>query len=125
MRLLLDTMVFLWWVEDSPRLGRKARRAIGSGDVYVSAVTGFEISTKRGIGRLQFDDSIESQVAANSFRTLDITLEHAVNAGDLPRHHRDPFDRLLIAQAQIEGMVIATSDAVFERYDVELLAAPT
>lgn len=118
-------MVFLWWVEDSPRLGRKARRAIGSGDVYVSAVTGFEISTKRGIGRLQFDDSIESQVAANSFRTLDITLEHAVNAGDLPRHHRDPFDRLLIAQAQIEGMVIATSDAVFERYDVELLAAPT
>lgn len=115
--------MFLWWVADSSRLGKKARREISAGDVYVSAVTGLEIATKRGLGRLRFAGSVEGEVLANEFCTLPITLEHAVTAGDLPQHHRDPFDRILIAQAQAEGMVIATSDQAFERYDVRLLPA--
>lgn len=123
MSLLLDTNAFLWWVADSPRLSTRAREAIAGDDVLVSAVTGFEISTKRKSGKLRFDDDIGKQVAANGFRELEVGLRHAVAAGDLPLHHRDPFDRLLIAQALVEALVVVTSDPVFDRYDVPLLPA--
>lgn len=123
MTILLDTNAFLWWIWDSPRLGKKSRAAIASGDVWVSAATGFEIATKRRLGRLQFEGDIAAQVEENVFGSLAVTLAHAVAAGDLPGHHRDPFDRLLIAQAQTESMVVMTSDTVFQRYDVPLLTA--
>lgn len=123
MTILLDTTAFLWWVWDSPRLGERARASIATGDVWVSAATGFEIATKRRLGKLRFDGDVVEQIEQNRFETLAVTIEHAVAAGDLPEHHRDPFDRLLIAQARLERMVALTSDAVFQRYDVPLLAA--
>ena len=121
MTLLLDTNVFLWWVEDSSRLGAGARGAIVTNDVVVSAATGWEIATKRGLGRLRFDGDIVDHVGRNGFRTLDISLVHAVEAGALPFHHRDPFDRILIAQARLENLIVMTSDSVFGRYEVPLL----
>jgi len=121
--LLLDTNAFLWWVVDSPRLSKGAREAISSEDVLVSSATGFEIATKRKSRKLRFDEDIESQVEGNGFRGLDITLQHAVAAGDLPLHHRDPFDRILIAQAQIEQLIVVTSNPMFSQYDVPVLSA--
>jgi PIN domain nuclease of toxin-antitoxin system len=121
--LLLDTNAFLWWVADSPRLSKSAREAISSGDVLVSSATGFEIATKRKSGKLRFDDDIVLQVTRNGFRPLDVTIEHAVAAGELPLHHRDPFDRILIAQTQLEQLVVVTSDPMFDRYDVPVLSA--
>ena len=123
MSLLLDTNAFLWWVADSPRLSKRAREAISGEDVLVSSVTGFEIATKRKSGKLAFDDDISLQVTRNGFRALDITIEHAVAAGDLPLHHRDPFDRILIAQAHLEQLIVVTSDPMFDRYDVPVLSA--
>ena len=123
MSLLLDTNAFLWWVVDSPRLSKGAREAISSEDVLVSSATGFEIATKRKSRKLRFDEDIESQVESNGFRGLDITLQDAVAAGDLPLHHRDPFDRILIAQAQIEQLIVVTSDPMFGQYDVPVLSA--
>ena len=123
MSLLLDTNAFLWWVVDSPRLSKGARAAISSEDVLVSSATGFEIATRRRSRKLRFDEDIESQVESNGFRVLDITLQHAVAAGDLPLHHRDPFDRILIAQAQIEQLIVVTSDPMFSQYDVPVLSA--
>ena len=123
MRLLLDTNAFLWWVVDSPRLSKSAREAISSEDVLVSSATGFEIATKQKSGKLRLDDDIVLQVANNGFRALDVTLEHAVAAGDLPLHHRDPFDRMLVAQAHLERLIVVTSDPIFDRYDVPVLSA--
>ena len=123
MSLLLDTNAFLWWVLDSPRLSRSARDAISAEDVLVSSVTGFEIATKRKSGKLRFDDDIVLQVTKNGFRALDVTIEHAVAAGDLPLHHRDPFDRMLVAQAHLERLIVVTSDPIFDRYDVPVLSA--
>ena len=123
MSLLLDTNAFLWWIADSPRLSKSAREAISSDDVLVSAATGFEIATKRKSGKLRFESDIVSQVTRNGFRTLAVTMDHAVAAGDLPLHHRDPFDRILIAQAQVENMVVVTSDPMFDRYDIHVLSA--
>jgi PIN domain nuclease of toxin-antitoxin system len=123
LRLLLDTNAFLWWVVDSPRLSKSAREAISGEDVLVSSATGFEIATKRKSGKLRFDDDIVLQVTRNGFRPLDVTIEHAVAAGELPLHHRDPFDRILIAQAQLEQLIVVTSDPMFDRYDVPVLSA--
>lgn len=123
MALLLDTNAFLWWVADSPRLGGRARDAIVAADVYVSAVTGFEIATKRMLGKLEFDGDLEQQVVENGFRPLDVTFQHAAEAGGLPLEHRDPFDRLLIAQARREQLVIVTGDELFRLYDVPVLDA--
>jgi len=122
LRLLLDTNAFVWWVADSPRLGERARTAIDFGDVWVSAVTGFEVATKRALGKLRFDGDIAKEVQRNGFQPLEVGLEHAVEAGELPLHHRDPFDRILIAQARLEQMILVTSDAMFDRYDVQVLA---
>ena len=123
MSLLLDTNAFLWWVSDSPRLATGAREAITAEDVWISSATAFEIATKRNSGKLRFDDDIARQVTKNGFRALDVTIEHAVAAGDLPLHHRDPFDRILIAQARLEQMTVVTSDPLFDRYEVPVLPA--
>lgn len=121
--MLLDTNAFLWWVADSPLLSKAAREAISKDDVIVSSATGFEIATKRKSGKLRFESDIVSEVTRNGFRTLAVTMDHAAAAGDLPLHHRDPFDRILIAQAQVENMAIVTSDPMFNQYDIHVLSA--
>jgi PIN domain nuclease of toxin-antitoxin system len=123
-RLLLDTNAFLWWVGDDARLGPTARALIAESEneIFVSAATGWEISIKHAKGKLPFVDT-PAEIASNRFEPLAIELEHGIAAGELPPHHRDPFDRVLIAQAQLESIRIVTADAAFARYDVGVLPA--
>ena len=124
-RLLLDTHAFLWWLADAPQLGELARKAIGDdrNDVFVSAATGWELAIKRAAGKLQAPDNLDVMVEDSGFSHLPITFFHGEQAGALPMHHRDPFDRMLIAQAQAEGLVIVTKDPYIPRYGVRTLAA--
>lgn len=122
MRLLLDTHILLWWRQDSRRLNRKLRTAIAAaGTVYVSAASAWEAAIKTAIGRLRLDEPFANHVAAAGFEPLPITFEHAAEAGGLPRHHADPFDRMLVAQARVERLTLVTHDDVFEAYDVDTL----
>jgi PIN domain nuclease of toxin-antitoxin system len=127
--LLLDAQVIVWWLKGDRRLGRGARRAIeiDAAEVCVSAASLWEIAIKAAVGHLEFDEPFEAaalRVAEYSrFRPLSITVTHALAAGALPLHHRDPFDRMLIAQAQLEELTIVTADAQFQDYEVELLDA--
>ena len=124
MRLLLDTSAFLWWVDDSPRLGPAARALIADDDneVFVSAASAWEIAIKRAKGKLTAGD-IEAAIETNRFRSLPIEVSHGTMAGALPAHHRDPFDRMLVAQAQKESLSIVSADRAFAQYDVALLPA--
>lgn len=124
-RLLLDTHVLLWWLADDGRLGERARQAIAatSNEALVSAASGWEIAIKRGLGKLQAPDNLADHIEAQGFRPLPIAFRHAERVGTLPRLHDDPFDRMLIAQAQIEGLVLVTGDARISRYDISTLAA--
>lgn len=124
-RLLLDTHVFLWWLADAPQLGEPARAAIGDerNEVFVSAVSGWEIAIKRAAGKLRAPDDLDALVEDSGFSHLPITFFHGEQAGALPPHHRDPFDRMLIAQAQAEGLVIVTRDPFIPLYGVRTLAA--
>lgn len=124
MRLLLDTNAFVWWTGDDERLGPDARALISDPDneIFVSAATAWEISIKRAQGKLVFGD-VENTVEDNRFRPLPIELAHGIAAGELPAHHRDPFDRVLIAQAQHESLTVVTADGAFSRYDVDLVRA--
>ncbi len=122
MRLLLDTHVVLWWRQDSRRLRRELRTAIAAASaVYVSAASAWEAAIKAAIGRLRLDEPFAAHVAAAGFEPLPITFEHAAAVGGLPRHHADPFDRMLVAQARVERLTIVTQDDVFGAYDVETL----
>lgn len=114
-RLLLDTQVFLWWLADHPRLGSGARATIQdpANPVHVSAASGWEIAIKRDVGNLVAPDNLDAAVEKEGFSHLPITFFHAEQAGGLPSQHRDPFDRILIAQAQAEGLVIVTADVKF------------
>lgn len=124
-RLLLDTHVFLWWLSGDSSLGEKARQAIadGSNQVYVSAATSWEISIKKALGKLEAPDDIDAIVETERFQKLPITLYHGQLAGRLPALHRDPFDRMLIAQAQAEGLILVTNDVNIIQYDVRTLVA--
>lgn len=125
MRILVDTHVWLWLVAAPQRLSSDARGMLGSGEtrVYLSAASAWEMSIKQELGRLDLGGSAEIVIPELMLRSdvagLGITHSHALRAGALPRHHRDPFDRLLIAQSQIEGLPLMTSDAAFALYDVE------
>ena len=124
MRLLLDTHAFLWWLTDDPRLSEPAREAIGDGGsvVNVSAASIWEIAIKSALGRLEFGDAdIVSEIGANGFSELPISAVHAAAAGVLPRIHDDPFDRMLVAQSRLEGLVCVTRDPVFDEYRVAVL----
>ena len=121
MRLLLDTHALIWW-DAGEGLSATAEDAIRSADqVYVSAVTGWEISIKIGLGRLRTTRRVEDAVADSGFEELPVRLRHSQRLRDLPLHHRDPFDRMLIAQARDEGLTLVTRDPAMRLYDVRLL----
>jgi len=122
--LLLDTHVLLWWLADDPALPVAARAAIANPGttVLVSAASVWEISIKQAAGRLDAPDDLIDTIEHNDFDTLPITASHALAAGRLAPHHADPFDRLLIAQADQDRLTLVTVDRRFADYDVELLA---
>jgi PIN domain nuclease of toxin-antitoxin system len=121
----LDTHVFLWWLGNDPQLGPKAREAISDerNDVFVSAVTGWEIAIKRSVGKLRAPDNLDALLEDEGFLPLPITFYHGEQAGSLSPHHKDPFDRMLIAQAQAEGLTLVTRDKHFPLYGVRVLPA--
>ena len=127
MRLLLDTHAFLWWLAGSQRLSRSARRAIEdeANDVLVSAASAWEITTKHRLGKLPEADQvaldISGTVASQRFEELPISVDDAGRAGRLPGPHRDPFDRVLAAQALARDLVVVSTDPVFDRYAVRRL----
>lgn len=124
MRVLLDTHVYLWWLLDSPRMPGDAAGVIAEPStlVCVSAASIWEASIKSALGRLDLDGiDLAAEVSANDFSELAVSGAHAWSAGQLPPHHRDPFDRMLIAQARREQLVLVTDDQVFARYDVAVL----
>ena len=123
MRVLLDTPILLWWLADDPALPERASDTIANADtaVVVSAATAWEIAIKKAIGRLEAPDDLLDALHDNGFDQLPISAPHALAAGELPPHHSDPFDRMLIAQAQIERAMLVSVDDRFSAYDVELL----
>ena len=123
MRLLLYTHALLWWTTDDKRLKDREREAIADEDaiVWVSAASIWEISIKASLGRIELDNvELRRELDRNNFLELPIHWQHAEAAGSLPRHHDDPFDRMLIAQAQTEQLVLVSYDRAFREYDVPL-----
>jgi PIN domain nuclease of toxin-antitoxin system len=126
-RVLLDAHAFIWWVLDTPSLSDSAREILGDGenDVILSTASCYEIAYKAEIGRLELPEPpepyIRSRLIANHFRSLPVDLSHALRAATLPWVHRDPFDRILVAQAQVEDLPILTADPAMSYYDVETI----
>ena len=125
MILLLDAHALIWWVDGNDSLAGPARRSIAdpSNDVLVSAASIWELSIKQELGKLRIDADLEAEIETAGFSGLPVTIADAVAAGALPRHHRDPFDRMLIAQANRLDAVIVTRDRAFASYDVKVLTA--
>ncbi len=122
MRLLLDTHVFLWWREENARLAVDVSRAIAQADaVYVSAASAWEAAIKSAIGKLRIPGPMAPAVEESGFSQLGIEFRHAEVVAMLPLHHRDPFDRMLIAQARVEGLTRVTHDRSFEAYRIPIL----
>ena len=123
-RLLLDTHVFLWWRADDTRLRPQVRNEVAEADtVFVSAASAWEAAIKAALGALRLPDSVEAGVVASGFEKLAIQFSHVEAAARLPHHHRDPFDRLLAAQARIEGLTLVTGDRRLQPYDLSILWA--
>ena len=124
-RLLLDTHVFIWCLSDVSKLAQGARAAITDprNNVFVSAITGWEISSKRAKGRMTAPDNLSGMIEEKGFTHLPLTFYHAEQAGRLPMYHKDPFDRFLIAQAEAEGLILVTRDAHISRYGIRTMAA--
>jgi len=126
MRALLDTHAFLWWISDDARLSDRCRAIISSGvnEILFSAVSAWEIAVKVGIGRLAVPGDLENytmeQVSRNRFEVLPISISHAVRVSRLPNHHKDPFDRMLVAQAQVEKVTILSGDTQIARYPIRV-----
>ena len=125
MNLLLDTHILLWWLDASPSLSKTASEAISdvSNLVFVSAAVVWEIRIKQTLGKLKIPADFRQVLERQPFEKLPITAEHAHAVGDLPSHHRDPFDRMLIAQAKVEGLTIVTHDRIFRQYRIPLVEA--
>lgn len=125
MRLLLDTHVLLWWLDDPGLLSAGARNAIaaGSNTVFVSAAAAWEIAIKRALGRLDAPDDLAEAMAAECLQPLPITIPHALAVATLPPIHQDPFDRIQVAQAQLEHLCLVTRDTFIQQYDVLLMRA--
>ena len=124
MRLLLDTNALLWWLEGSRRLSRPAIDVIDdvANEVHVSAASAWEISTKMRLGKLRFTGSLVDRLEKLDVRPLAITVDHGWAAGTPPPVRRDPFDRILVPQAQLEELVVVTGDPVFAQYGVAVFA---
>jgi PIN domain nuclease of toxin-antitoxin system len=125
MILLLDTHSLLWWFADDPQLAAPARRSIADplNDVLVSAASVWEIEVKRAAGRLEAPEDLLAAIASAGFDTIPLTGQDVVDAARLPRHHGDPFDRMVIAQARRLEAVIVSHDRAFAAYDVHVLGA--
>lgn len=129
MRYLLDTVVWVWSVWEPERISRKAHEAMNDLDqeIYLSAVTAWEVAIKSESGKLALPEApisyVPRRMIEQGLRPLPVSHQHALAVFSLPKHHRDPFDRLLIAQAKLENMVLISSDKLFEQYDVPLLWA--
>ena len=123
MNLLLDTPIALWWLGDTPELPDTVREVVQDSDnvVYVSAATIWEIAIKRALGKLEIGDEYVSEIAAQGFVELPIRWEHAKRVEALPMLHRDPLDRVLIAQAQALGLTLVTTDGMIRKYSVNVL----
>lgn len=124
MRILLDSHVALWWLDDHSSLGAECRGLIEQADeAFFSVVTPWELGIKQALGKLAMPDGLVDALRSGGFIPLYISVDHAEHAPMLPRHHRDPFDRMLVAQAQLEALSLATADEIFGAYDVELIDA--
>ena len=125
MRLLLDTHAFLWWIRDAAELSNKARKHISNpgNECLLSLASVWEIAIKASLGKLRIDRSLDQfipeQLSANGFKPLEIGFRHIVLVNTMPFHHKDPFDRLLAAQAKEEGLPIVSADPIFAKYGVK------
>ena len=124
-RLLLDTHVLLWSLTEPQKLSRRTRDVLedAQNEVFASPVSGWEITVKRALGKLKAPDNLEASIEEQDFTPLNLTFLHAEQAGALPRHHGDPFDRMLIAQAQVEGLILVTRDARIPLYGIRTMNA--
>ncbi|MBI4817801.1 MAG: type II toxin-antitoxin system VapC family toxin [Deltaproteobacteria bacterium] len=120
MNLLLDTHFLLWWLDDAKALSPKARKLIASTDnlVFISAVSVWELRIKEALGKIELPRKFGAVLDEQPFEHLSITVSHSNSVRSLPAHHRDPFDRMLIAQARVESLTLVTHDEVVQRYDV-------
>jgi len=123
MNLFLDTHILLWWLDDNASLSVKAREAMADTDnlIILSAAVIWEIRIKQALGKLKIVPDFYDVMQEQGFEMLPITSDHAYTVGDLPKHHRDPFDRILIAQAMVEGFTTVTHDAIFNKYPIPVL----
>ncbi|WP_370325089.1 type II toxin-antitoxin system VapC family toxin [Euzebya sp.] len=122
--MLLDTHVLLWWLADDERLGHRAREAIAEAElVVVSAVSAWEIGIKQALGKLTGPEDLAREMSDNAFTALSVSVRHVLAAARLPAHHQDPFDRMLVAQANAEDLVLVTQDDHIRTYDVTILTA--
>ena len=122
-RLLLDTHILLWWLTDGSRIPQESREVIrdGKNQVFISSASAWEIAIKRGLGKLRVPGDLKEQVQTARFEVLNVTIDHALAVSDLPAHHSDPFDRILVAQALVEDLTMVTRDPKIHRYDVAVL----
>lgn len=126
MKLLLDSHAFLWWLAEDEKLSTAARQAVAdpASTIHVSAATVWELSIKAALGKLDLDGAdLAEEIEEGDFLELPITARHSLAAAALPRHHDDPFDRMLIAQARIEGLTIVTRDPAFRAYGIAIVPA--
>ena len=126
MRALLDTHAWLWWISEPERLGGEARAIVAdpANDILFSVASSWEIAIKYALGKLPLPEPpaefVPKRLMRDHLATLHVEHRHALHVAELPKHHRDPFDRLLIAQARLEGIPLLTSDPQLARYDVEI-----
>ena len=123
MQLLLDTHALIWWLSNDSTISGKAKKAIADPDniVFVSAASAWEIAIKKSLGKLQAPDDLSVQIEEKRFTSLAISINHALMIEKLPLHHQDPFDRILIAQAISENLIIITRDRKFKAYEVKTI----
>ncbi len=125
MNLLLDTHVLIWALENNSTLSKEAIVAIQNGKnrIFVSAASAWEMSIKQALGKLEVPNNLQQELEQHRFTMLDINLKHAQLAGSLPDIHKDPFDRMLIAQAKLEKLILITRDKYISQYDIKILKA--